>query len=291
MFFFTTPVDTITHQAVDMEEVHPAVPIPEDAKFPLRIVYVDIFLKLWKQKGCEDSDEIKEHYRLFVDYSMHNCKELLDHVYLIDSFKRSDYVLFAMGKPVHIIDGEGRWFGVEKKEVLLGFATMHRVRFDDFLYAHPVVNHDLDEHKWVGSIPRDLDRVLVLETIGSRYNMGRMLMNTIERDACQVTGCQMVSLRAIPARLPYFIKRGYVRSNDWKSIYPLHEVKACDGKWYLWSDSVEKEVSHATIFKGDGPDNGYLATKYVGKYKDSIRDDIRSHQGEGRCLCWKFLGI
>lgn len=257
----------------------------------MTVVYDNIYLKLWKQKKCADWQEVARNYHMFVNASYHNAKEELDPLYLIESFKRSDYVVFALGKPMHIVDANENKHIIEADEQMLGFATMYCMSMIDFLSTNPIFHLPSLSELYVSKQPDNIKRVLMLETVGSRYKLGRLLMNTIEKDVTAISGCTMVALRAMEKRLSYFLKRGFVRSNNWQVIFPLHKVQPCRGIWFIYVESMDEDVSYDELFKGDGKEMGYLVTKYVGKDRHNIRQMIMKTQGKNGCCCWKFLAI
>jgi len=289
--FFPTTLDRIFHQVASKNDLHPCLRLPPSVSYPLTVVYDNIYVKLWKQKKCIDWQELAKNYRMFVNSSYHNAKEQLDPIYLIESFKRSDYVVFALGKPMHIVDANDEKYLIEEEEQMLGFATMHCINMQDFLIANPMLHLPSLSQLYVSKNPKSIKRVLMLETIGSRYKLGRLLMNTVEKDVTAISGCDMVALRAMERRLAFFVKRGFVRSNNWQFIFPLHEAQPCRRMWYIYVENMDTKVSYEILFKGDGNEMGYLVTKYVGKDRYELRQNIVKFQEKNRCMCLNFLGI
>lgn len=289
--FFPTTLDRVCHQVVKKGDLHPCLHVPSSVAYPIKVVYENIYVKLWKQKRCLDWEESAKNYRMFVQSSYHNAKEQLDPIYLIESFKRSDYVLFALGKPTHYVDANERKHDIGGDEHMLGFATMHCMSMTEFLTANPLLHLPSLNKLYVCKHPDKISRVLMLETIGSRYRLGRLLMNTVEKDVSAVSRCSLVALRAVERRLPFFLSRGFVRSNNWQVIFPLHEIATCQSIWFLYVEGMDVKISYEPVFRGDGKEKGYLVTKYVGKDRHEVRQRVLTNQGNSGCICWKFLGL
>lgn len=285
--------DSIVHVIPKETDIPPCLVnlVPENIVYPVQMHIHEVHAVFLYHKDMDPDDE-EAMKALFERDSVYLSKHQLDTEFLQRSYRRSDCILLLQGFVEDLVDGEEHVHTLPDHKIVLGFATMYRQRFSEFLYE----NKCMRPYKHVrhhSLVLTPCTHVLHINAMGTRYYLGGEMLRLVEHNICGMLECGMICVRTIPRSYFFYLKHGFLRTNDWCRFYPLN--KGCDAIYAYEPEyaTLLKQVvleEKDAIFRGDGFAQGFLLTKYLGPKAVPMTDRLRSLQNGCVCPGWmKFL--
>lgn len=252
--------------------------MPLSIVYPVHINIHDVIATIYNRSSMDVSEQ-KDFERNCVYLS----KGVLDYDFLSRSYQRSDSILMIHGYVYELVSEDGQRYSIEQTKIMLGIATMYRQRFAEFLRENKRVTN-------MTCLSNPLNTkacmyVMHIHAMATRYFLGKEMLRVIE-ELCQANQCDMMVVRTVPSSFMFYIKHGFVRSNDWLMLYPLNNH--CPWMYIHDPKHVSWHVALDVMFEGDGMEQGFLLTKYIGKDATTMCEAIRHLQRGGHC-CMKYL--